>query len=143
MSFSDRGFAWALTILLGALFVSVCTGGTIRSISPVPGDATMRRVSDATWWLTPALVTIGGLISAWTVRASPLLALGVGTLSILSAVLCYRWRPARSDAFWVPVWLIRLRAAVRVPIRDSAAWRRQATCLSVGICALAVSATFG
>ncbi len=95
MSSSGGGFVWVLTILLGALLVSVCTGGIVRSISPVPSETTLRRVSDATWWVAPALVTIGGLISAWTVRAAPLVALGVGTLAVLAAALCYQWRPKR------------------------------------------------
>lgn len=122
-----------LPLLLGALVVQFCSGGMVRSISPIPRDATFRRVATATWWVSPALVTAAGAVAAWELRdQAPLPAVACAIVAASVAGACWVWRPQRAPNLWVPTLLLRLRTAVRTPIRDSAAWRRQLVCMVAG-----------
>ncbi|GAA3808724.1 hypothetical protein [Cellulomonas soli] len=134
-------FAWILLLVLLAGAVLVISGGVVRSVSQVPSDATMRRVSAATWWVSPGLVTVAGACTVWAVRAEPGLAAGVAVLTVGGAMLGWRWRPSRADRVRLPRVMVRARAAVPVPIRDAAAWHRQMVQLVTGGVLLVVAAS--
>lgn len=123
-----------ILLLLGALVVEFCTGGMVRSISPVPGDLAFRRIAHATWWAAPTLVTAASGAGAWTLRdQAPVAAALIAVTATTGAILCWRWRPQRAEELRVPRLLFRLRRSVEIPIRDSAAWRRQLTCVAVAM----------
>jgi hypothetical protein len=62
-------------------------------------------------------------------------------VAAIDLALCWRWRPSRADELWLPTWLKRLRAPVRVQIRDAAARRRQLVDLVAGLIVLIVAAS--
>ncbi len=132
-------FSWILLLLVAAAVVVFVTGGLVRSISPYPRDETFRAVSRATWWVSPTLIAAAGVCSAWATRNRPVVCAAVVCLTVVGLVLAWRWRPSRAEQLWVPRWLARARAAVPVRIRDSAAWRRQAVQLIVGVLVLLLS----
>jgi hypothetical protein len=130
---------WIGSLLGLAFFTTVVTGGTVRGVSPVPGDSFFRSLSRATWWVSPVLVASAAAWTAWALRATPAAAaVMVGTAAI-GLALCWSWRPSRADDLWLPTWLMHLRVAARVQIRDAAAWRRQLVDLGVSVIVVAAA----
>lgn len=139
MNTSLDWFSWILLLLVLAAASVLVTGGLVRSISPIPRDGTFRAISRTTWWVSPSLVAAAGVCAAWATRGRLAASLAVAGLTLVGLVLAWRWRPSRAERLWVPRWLARVRTAVPVPIRDSAAWRRQVVQLVVGGLVLLVS----
>ncbi|MBO1751367.1 hypothetical protein J4G33_06080 [Actinotalea sp. BY-33] len=134
-------FDWALTLVLLALAFEFIAGGMVRGISPIPSDTTFRKLSRVTWWVSPLLLVAAGAGAGWALRTNPPIVTLLLVVTIIEATLSWHWRPARAEDLWVPQWLATMRAAVPVPIRDAAAWRRQAVGILVGIAILAAAVT--
>lgn len=133
-------FTLVLSLVMSAWAFELIAGGGVRGATNIPSDESFRRLSRGAWWLGPLLLCAAGACGSAASLGRPVVAATLAVAAVAEAALCWRWRPSRAERFWMPVWLARLRSAVRIPIRDAAAWRRNSLGLVIGSVVIALSA---
>ncbi|NYD86945.1 hypothetical protein [Cellulomonas oligotrophica] len=133
-------FTLVLSLVLSAWAFEFIVSGAVRGVTNIPSDESFRRLSRGAWWLAPLFLSAAGACAASASLGRPVVAITLAAAAVAEAALCWRWRPSQADRFWTPVWMARLRSAVRIQIRDSAAWRRNSLGLVIGSIVIALCA---
>lgn len=106
-----------------AYFAEAFCGGAFR-YADLPNNKAMGWIYRRTWWLGGAVLIVCGFYATARLGLSVpgVLAL-VGT--IVTLALYWRWRPAASARFWLPLRVSKMRAVMgKDDITDGLRWRR-------------------